>query len=87
MSSPLTQEELALVYPLDFLPAKPYTPSMAISFMERMVSEARKRRLRVVELRRAGLSFVEIGGALGIGRTAAWRLWKEAEKKGETRTP
>lgn len=60
---------------------------MAISFMERMVSEARKRRLRVVELRRAGLSFVEIGGALGIGRTAAWRLWKEAEKKGETRTP
>lgn len=57
---------------------------MTTSFMERMVEEARKRRQRVVELRKKGLSFIEIGGAMKIGRTAAWRLWKEAQRKGET---
>ncbi len=56
---------------------------MTTSFMERMVEEAKKRRMRVVELRQKGLSFAEIGGAIKIGRTAAWRLWKEAERKGE----
>ena len=56
---------------------------MTTPFMERMVEDARKRRLRVVELRQKELSFAEIGGAMKISRTAAWRLWKEAKRKGE----
>lgn len=56
---------------------------MTTTFMERMIEEAHKRRLRVVELRGAGLTFAEIGLLLHIGRAAAWRLWKEALKKGE----
>ena len=48
-----------------------------------MEAEAHARRLRLVALRTAGLTFAEIGRVLGITRAGAWRLWKEAVKKGE----
>jgi len=48
-----------------------------------MVEEARKRRARVVSLHQGGLSFGEIAKVMGLSRPGAWRLWKEAEKKGE----
>ena len=56
---------------------------MTTTFMERMADEARKRRLKVVELRGKGLTFEEIGGVLHLTRQRAWRLWKDAERKGE----
>ena len=52
-------------------------------YMEAMIEAAKKRRGRVVELHRKGLTFAEIGKVLAISRQAAARLWKEAQRKGE----
>ena len=57
---------------------------MTTGFMEKMQDEAKKRRLRAVQLRSQGLSLPEIGRVLGINRQNAWRLLDEAKKRHET---
>lgn len=52
-------------------------------YMQVMEEGARKRRAKVIGLHQKGLSFAEIAKLMDISRPAAWRLWKEAVRKGE----
>jgi DNA invertase Pin-like site-specific DNA recombinase len=56
---------------------------MSNVYMDRMIESARRRRWRVVELRRAGVSMTEVARVLGVSRPAVYRLWNEAVRKGE----
>lgn len=53
------------------------------TFMDIMVERAQKRRLRAITLRRAGLTYEEIGRVMGMSRQAVGQLMAKARKKGE----
>jgi DNA-binding transcriptional regulator LsrR (DeoR family) len=60
---------------------------MATEKVKRKVAEAQTRRAEVVRLYQDGLSFADVGQAMGISRSRAFQLYNEAKARGEVPVP
>lgn len=50
---------------------------------EMAIEEGKEHRLTVINLRKQGLSFAQIGERCGYTRARAFALWKQALERGE----